>query len=275
MSPVTKPLIFTILVLVSYVIAGGLMFISIFASDSPSASSTATANGLFYTCIWYFVLSIIALIICWTSRSIMYSLIPIILIIPIYFVIYNSSIKATTKQNQEYAVAEQAQKVAQQATIASLSKDFTCTDGSFIHIDAGGFLTHYTPATNPADTGSDIALLSDSKTQYTVLIRSADVKTMIDTCKNAQGKSISQLYSEEYTASKYVPKVFPITQAEALQLVRDIPDITNPENIAIINYVYHDEYSNRDMLVAQNKIDNYKYYVFTDNGQIIYSLDSN
>lgn len=281
----TKLIIFTIVMVLSFIASGTASFISFFGAIAEN--TTPSWIAFFYSAIALCLLSLVAVVVAWITRSIGYGILPLLIVIPVYLISFHSASRASAAKIQANAAYQQEEQVR----VASLAKDFTCSDGSFIHIEPDGIggtdLNYYSPTTAPSGPGILLAWLYPSKNLYTVYSRTAKVKTLLSSCKNSAGKAVTDLYSEEYTVSTYTPKILPITKDEALNLVENIPVVKDqlqatPANVAVVvsDQTYHDEYSNQDAWSVQLQSPpgdtQYptSYSVFLNNGKILLGISN-
>jgi len=199
---------------------------------------------------------------------------------------FSSLDKKIAKEKQSNQIALQKYNVQQQSLIAQLPKDYICNDGSFINAvqnEQNGISFNYYPLGYTSVSGRTLAWSFD-KTQknLTVFDRSSQTREIFTTCKNSQGRSVTDLYTESFINSTNTPTVLPITRDEALELVKGITTIKaelqkNPPavSVSVISQTYHDGYSNQDIWVVQiqsppgNNDKPINYYVFVNDGKII------
>jgi hypothetical protein len=269
-------IIFTVIVGVTAFAAGGLLLLLVLnIGNSPDPGF----NGLFYCALWYPLLAIVAIIVCWTTKSISKSLIPFLALLPIYFISYYLETQSIARMN-----AANAQSAKEQQTIFnSATRDFTCSDGSFLNIgdrndyDGSNDLNYFSTSTIGSGP-SLIGTINKANHTFSILYRTADNGNILRDCKNTDGKSVMDLYTEDYISSAFTPTVFPVTKEEAIELVKNIPNMNHGSaTIPTFTFLgnYHDDLEGQDILVvetqyAPNDPNNSKYYIFAKNGKIIF-----
>jgi hypothetical protein len=181
--------------------------------------------------------------------------------------------------------SRQAAAVAQnRSRIASYSRDYVCSDGTFVTIGApdniGTMSMTYVDPSATAETS--LGYIDTTTGTFSLIYGAPEAKKALAECRNVQGKSIADLYAEFFLNSAFIPAALPVTKDEAVAVVKGLifkhGGVSTPfalaagETLSIFG-PYHDRYRDQDYWVVQGQLSSSdqpleSYKVFLNDGKI-------
>jgi len=275
-----KKIMFYILVVICLLLVflafGAWMFGLMFNDTGSTVMGNAFNTMLLFVCV---VCACTMFLVFWKSGFVHSDTVRIIIvligIVAMCVVAFLPFVGIDKKILAEQQSNENDRKLQLQTEFTSHTKDYICgEDGAFLSLNVlDSDLTTLDYYPNPNNISTSIASIHSIEKNFKVERRDVQTKKLLSTCKNAEGKILTDSYTEETVASSYKPKTFPIDENEAIELVKQSKQPSG-NVVKIFGSKNHDDYSNQDYWLVQSQSADgnsliFYYLVFINDGKII------
>jgi hypothetical protein len=288
-------IVFTIAIVVGYgAIYWATSFVAFVAllmaafNDTGNTSVSAVAIIVLSICFglyWaYPIAGAIAIAMAWIKRSAAYGALTflICLIICLPLVMLFNRYKDYQKDYQESQFAKQNPQAYVQQVLAKVPRNFICPDGSFLSqtdlsTNSTSGIFHYSPD-NLQNYSEQLPIFLADPDRKTFFRNESgggpstqDVADLLRNCKNTEGHAFMDIYIEETESSTISEHNVPITEKEAIAMVKSISSLTQKlGTFTATSYgTVHDPIQNANAWEISVDDNYYTYYVFVQDGRIM------